>query len=280
MFNDFFFSNLVIYSLVSLNIYMSMKILNFSDMTCDGSFALGACTFSAACSLGVNMYFALLLSMALGALAGLYTAFLATKFDISSLLAGIITVTSLQSLNCKLLGGKSTAVSLEHMGIPEIPFLTKLIIVLSIFCVMFWILNSKFGLAIRGIGANIKIADGLGVNYADIVKLMLALGNSFVGLAGALFISTQKFVTPTTGSGAIIVGMIAMVIGDKFVKIKSVATLLLAVFVGTLFYESILFLATHDSFFGVDPVYANLITGTAMVMIYLLKDLKDKDDTN
>lgn len=272
-----FVTELVIYSLVSLNVYMSMRIAGFCDMTCDGSFALGACAFVTAVTLGCNVYLALLVAALSGACSGVYTAFLVTKFNINSLLAGIITVTSLQSFNCKLLGGVSS-IPMNSLPQHSVHLVAIISIVAIVFFLVFFFLNSKFGLAIRGIGGNIKISDQLGIQYSSVIKIMLAIGNACVGLAGALFITTQKTVTPTSGSGAIMVGLIAMLVGEKFIEIKTVFSLFVAVLLGTFFYEIILLIATHDALLGISPMYENLITGVAIVFLYILKDIKDKDD--
>lgn len=272
-----FVTELVIYSLVSLNIYTSMRIAGFCDMTCDGSFALGACAFATCVTLGTGVTIALIISTISGALAGLYTSALVTKFNVNSLLAGIITVTSLQSFNCKLLGGK-TVIDMGRLPAHDINLPVMVIIVAVVFVLIFFFLNSRFGLAIRGIGGNIKIADQIGIKYASVVKIILAVGNACVGLAGALFITTQKVVTPTSGSGAIMCGLIAMLVGEKFVQIRTVFSLFVALFLGTFFYELILMIATHERLLGISPMYQNLITGTAIVFLYILKDLRDRND--
>lgn len=270
-------TNLIIYSLVSLNVYISMRIAGFCDMTCDGSFALGSCAFVTALVCGCNVYVALIISAVSGACAGLCTSFLVTRFDINSLLAGIITVTSLQSFNCKILGG-SSSVNLSTVPSINLSIPIMLLVVTIVFSLVYFFLNSKFGLAIRGIGGNIKIADQIGIAYSSVISIILAVGNACVGLAGALFVTTQSVVTPTTGSGAIMVGLIAMLVGEKFVEIRTVISLFFAVLLGTFFYEVILIAATHDSLLGISPIYRNLITGVSIIFLYILKDLKDKDD--
>lgn len=270
-------TNLIIYSLVSLNVYISMRIAGFCDMTCDGSFALGGCAFVTSLVCGCNVYVALIISATCGACAGLCTSFLVTRFDINSLLAGIITVTSLQSFNCKILGG-SSSVNLSTVPSINLSIPIMLLVVTIVFSLVYFFLNSKFGLAIRGIGGNIKIADQIGIAYSSVISIILAVGNACVGLAGALFVTTQSVVTPTTGSGAIMVGLIAMLVGEKFVEIRTVISLFFAVLLGTFFYEVILIAATHDSLLGISPIYQNLITGVSIIFLYILKDLKDKDD--
>ena len=210
----------VIYGIMAIGIFITFKILDFADLTVDGSFATGGCMFALMMALGVPMPLSLLIAFLAGSLAGLITAVLHCYLGIPGILAGILTQLILWSVNFKLLGTQTMQIasrgSLISMEASRGVF-TTMPIVLGITAVLiallYWFFGTKFGSSIRATGSNPDMAraNGINVNGRKIVALMLS--NGIVAFAGAIYGQYQGQASVDMGVGSIVIGLAAIIIG-------------------------------------------------------------------
>ncbi len=240
----------VLWGIMVLGVYLTYKILNISDLTVDGSFALGSCV----CATMVVTYkmdpiLALVIAMAAGVLAGAVTGILHTVFEIPAILAGILTQISLWSVNLRIMGGKSNLPLLkvdtiftgivEKTGLKQslVSLIIGLIIAFIIISVLYWFFGTEIGSAIRATGNNEKMIRALGVDIKKTKVLGLMLSNGLVGLSGALVCQNSKYGDINMGTGAIVIGLAAIVIGEVLMgKFISFGTKLTSAVVGSVVY--------------------------------------------
>jgi putative tryptophan/tyrosine transport system permease protein len=271
----------LIYGIAAIGIYLTFRILDFPDLTCDGSFVLGAAVSAMALKVGVNPFLALILSTLLGAASGLITGILHVHAKVSNLLSGILTAFMLYSLNLRIMGGAPNIsltqekTFLNAFGEEKIIF----ILILIGFCVwglISYILSTDFGLSLRGVGQNKKLALVSGVNISMVTIIGLALSNALVGLSGGVFCQYQGFADISQGVGTIVIGLAGIIIGEKFFPLRSIGLSILACIVGSILYRLVVALALHSEWLGLETADLNLITGIIVVMIMLIPPLKLK----
>ena len=213
----------LIWGIMALGVFMTFRMLNFADLTVDGSFATGGAVCIMLIMKGCNPEVALIVSFVAGLLAGLVTGILHTVFGIPDILAGILTQLGLWSVNLKLLGGKSNQainVNLVTLHITSnARFLSRTIIIMVVFCailisILYWYLGTEQGSAIRATGINPKMSRAQGINTDAMKVLALALSNGMVALAGGILAQFQGFADANMGRGAIVIGLAAVIIGE------------------------------------------------------------------
>ncbi len=213
----------LMYALLTLGIYLSYRILDVADLTVDGSFTLGAAV-SVMCSLMGHPILGLLLGAVAGSLAGLVTALLQTKLKVQPILAGILTMTGLYTINIWVMGGKPN-VSLMNTDTFFTPFIEAfgnklggliavMAIVLLIVVASVLLLHTPMGLAIRATGDNEAMvrASSINVDFMKIIGLMTA--NALVGMSGALMGQNQRFADANMGVGMVVMGLASLIIGE------------------------------------------------------------------
>jgi putative ABC transport system ATP-binding protein len=211
----------LIYGLVALGVFLSFRVLSFPDLTVDGSFPLGAAVTASAIVAGVDPYLATLLAILAGALAGLVTAVLNVRFRILHLLASILTMIALFSINLRIMGRPNIALIAEPTvltpfeGLGVAAMLLKPLVVgvllAAVVALLASFLVSEYGLAMRATGANPRMARAQGIATGQTVYVGMALSNALVALAGALFAQTNGFADITIGTGTIVVGLAAVI---------------------------------------------------------------------
>ncbi|HOB61193.1 MAG TPA: ABC transporter permease [Candidatus Competibacteraceae bacterium] len=260
----------LLFGLVALGVYLSFRVLQFPDLTVDGSFPLGAAVAATLIVHSVNPWLATLAAAAAGALAGLTTAWLHLRLGILHLLASILTMIALYSINLRIMGrpniallGEPTVLSpLQDGSIPSY-VLTPLAFAVAVFALK-WLLdrflNAEVGLALRATGANPRMARAQGIRTERAILLGLALSNALVALAGALFAQSQGSADVTLGVGVIVVGLAAVIGGEALLNPRSVAWATTACIVGSLLYRLLVALALNVELFGLQAQDLNLIT--------------------
>lgn len=254
----------ILWGIMALGVYITYRLLNTSDLTVDGSFALGGCTCAILILNGVHPVIATIIAIAAGLIAGAVTGMLHTVFDIPAILAGILTQISLWSINLRILGGKSnipllnnetiiskfvgrsgnTAVStasplIQKLGLTQsqASLIFGIIIVIIIVIIMYWFFGTEIGSAIRATGNNESMVRALGINTNKIKLLGFMIGNGLVALSGALVAQMQKYSDIGMGQGAIVIGLAAIIIGEVVLKkVKNFGFKLLAVAIGAIIY--------------------------------------------
>lgn len=259
----------LILSLVALAVYISFRILNFPDLTVDGSYPLGAAITAILIINGYNPYFALIIAFMGGYLSGLITAFLNVKFKILHLLAGILVMTALYSVNIRIMGASFVSLNnlptvftpFENIGIPEdyvkIVVLGMIVIIVKLILDIF--LVSKVGLAIRSTGMNPLMAKSQSVNTRCMTYLGIGVSNGIVAIAGGLFAQYNLSSDVTVGIGTIIFGLAAVILGETFIKSRNMVLSTIACVIGAILFKIATALALEIRFLGMTTSDLNLI---------------------
>lgn len=234
----------LIWGIMAIGVYITFRVLDFADLTVDGTLATGGATLVTAMMNGVNVYVALVLAFAAGCLAGLVTGLLNTVFGIPPILAGILTQLALYSINLRILGKANQPVSsYKYHLICTMSELNKALLVatafvLVIIAILYWFFGTEIGHAIRATGTNMNMARANGININSSKILALVLSNGLVALAGGLLAQYQGYSDINMGRGAIVIGLAAVIIGEVlFGKIfKNFALKLLSVAIGGIIY--------------------------------------------
>ena len=260
----------LIYGLVAVAVYLSFRVLNFPDLTVDGSFPLGAAVVAAAITGGLGPWLGTALAVAAGGLAGLVTALLNVRFKILHLLASILTMIALYSINIRIMGrpnvallGEATVLTpFEGLGLPSLWVrpLVLLVVVGACAALLVRFLGSEVGLAMRATGVNPRMAEAQGIRVGTVTCLGMALSNGLVALAGSLFAQTNGFADVTLGTGTIVVGLAAVIIGETLVPRAGVAAAVVGCLLGSVFYRIVVALALEADFLGLEASDLNLVT--------------------
>ncbi len=273
----------LIFALVALGVYLSFRVLEFPDLTVDGSFPLGAAVSATLIVSGWNPLLATLLAMVAGAMAGAFTAWLNVKLNILHLLASILTMIALYSINLRIMGrpniallGETTVMTpVESLGNRfDIPFyvatpIAFAVVVLIVTLLLLKFLNSEIGLAMRATGANPRMARAQGVKTSWMILSGMAISNALVALAGSLFAQSQGSADVTMGVGVIVVGLAAVIGGEALISPSTVLKAALACVAGALLYRMAIAFALNLDMLGLKAQDLNLVT-SVLVMIAIV----------
>mgnify|MGYP002320523232 FL=1 len=262
-----------IFAVMVLGVYISYKILDFPDMTVDGSFPLGAAVAAASIVKGVNPVLALILAMVAGAAAGFITGMIHVKLRVTNLLAGIIVMTGLYSINLRIMGKSNIPLfSVKHLFNGNVSAIVVVAVILLIVKLgMDFLLKTKFGFALKALGDNESLIISLGLNEKTLKIYGLMLANSLVALSGAVLAQYQGFADVGMGTGTIITGLASIIIGDALFGKKKVIKISMMVIFGTIIYRTIIALSLKV---GMNASDLKLITSALVVIIIFLKEKK------
>jgi putative ABC transport system permease protein len=272
----------LIYGIVSLGLFLTFRVLDYSDLTVDGSFLVGAVLTAVLITRNVDPWFAVIWSMIGGGIAGLITAFLHLCCKISSLLSGIITAFMSYSICLRLMGEVPNISLISQQTIFTFYSEWGLLSVISLFIagILFLLLLTDWGLALRSIGRNAKLARSYGVNVSLMLLIGLVLSNGLVGLAGGLFAQFQSFADISQGVGTVIFGLAGLVIGETLFSRRGLGLQILSCFLGSVFYRLLVALALHSDSLGLKSSDLNLLTGIALTFFMSWPLLKKKINRN
>ena len=240
----------VLWGIMVLGVYITYRLMDIADLTVDGSFALGACVCAVlVVNKQVDPVVALLVSAMAGLAAGAVTGILHTVFEIPAILAGILTQISLWSINLRLVGGKSNIpllkvetliskfVKMTGLTQSQASMIIGIIAAIIIIAFLYWFFGTEIGSAMRATGNNEDMVRALGVNTKMTKLLALTLSNGLVGLSGALVCQSQKYGDINLGTGAIVIGLASIVIGEVLMgRLTSFYWKLTSVVVGSVTY--------------------------------------------
>ncbi|WP_462350514.1 ABC transporter permease [Fusobacterium varium] len=262
-----------IFAVMVLGVYISYKILDFPDMTVDGSFPLGAAVAAASIVKGLNPVLALILAMAAGAAAGFITGMIHVKLRVTNLLAGIIVMTGLYSINLRIMGKSNIPLfSVKHLFNGNISAIVVVgVILLIVKLGIDFLLKTKFGFALKALGDNESLIVSLGLNEKTLKIYGLMLANSLVALSGAVLAQYQGFADVGMGTGTIITGLASIIIGDALFGKKKAIKISMMVIFGTIIYRTIIALSLKV---GMNASDLKLITSALVVIIIFLKEKK------
>ncbi len=276
----------LIYGLVALGVYLTFRILDFPDLTVDGSFPMGGAVVATAIVAGMNPWLATILATVVGSLCGLVTAFLAIRCGILHLLASILTMIAAFSINIRIMGRPNMALlgeptiftPFESFGLDQLHVHLGIVFLLVLFSVLFIIrlLSSDFGLGLRATGVNDRMVAAQGGNIGFFTYFGLALSNGFVGFAGALFAQSNSFADVTSGVGTIVVGLAAVILGQTLMSSSKIWVAVVAVIVGSILYRLAVAFALSTGMFGMQASDLNLITAILVAIALVIPKMKAK----
>ena len=262
-----------IFAIMVLGVYLSYKILDFPDMTVDGSFPLGGAVASAILIKGGNPILALVVATLCGAIAGLITGMIHVKLKVTNLLAGIIVMTGLYSVNLRVMGKSNIPLfSVKHLFNGNmIPIVTLVILLILAKITIDYLLKTKFGFALKALGDNETLVISLGIDEKKLKIYGLMIANSFVALSGAILAQYQGFADVGMGTGTIITGLASIIIGEAIFKKRSFISMSMTVILGTIIYRTIIAMSLK---LGMNASDLKLITSILVVGIIFLKEKK------
>ena len=274
----------LIYAFVALGVFLAFRVLDFPDLTVDGSFPLGAAVTAVLITAGVNAWAAAGIAMVAGAAAGLVTALLNVRFKILNLLASILTMIALFSVNLRVMGKPNVAlINADTMltpffghGLREFyvrPLFIGVLVVIALIIV--WrFLESDAGLAMRATGANARMARAQGVDTSRQIYLGMALSNALVAMGGALFAQVTGFADVTSGVGTIVVGLAAVIIGETLLGSRGILIALIGCVIGSILYRIAIQLALSTDMLGLQASDLNLVTALLVTIALILPRLR------
>lgn len=267
----------LLYGIMALGIYITFRILNLPDLTVDGSFTLGM-AITAILTINGHPYFALIGSILIGAAAGLVTGFLQTKIGIHPILAGILVMTGLYSVNLFIMSGKSNISlmgsetifihiqKLSGISLDLSKTLLGILICIVVFVLLSILFKTRLGLTIRATGDNEAMVRSSSIN-ADLSKCIgLAIGNGCVALSGGLISQYQMFSDVSSGTGMVVIGLASVIIGETILGKRSVTIGFLSAAIGSILYRIIIAQALNIDLF---PAYGLKLVSAAIVGIAL-----------
>jgi putative ABC transport system permease protein len=270
----------LVFSLVALGVFLSFRVLSFPDLTVDGSFPLGGAVAATLIVNEVDPFAATAAAVAAGGAAGLVTALLNVRFRILHLLASILTMIALFSVNLRVMGRPNVAIINDptvltpFFGLGPSIFVMKPVVigvlVLAVVLLLAWFLTSEFGLAMRATGANPRMAQAQGIATATHVYAGMALSNGLVALAGALFAQANGFADVTSGVGTIVVGLAAVILGETLVRGRAIVWLLAGCVAGSVVYRLAVAVALDTDFLGLEASDLNLVTAVLVALALIL----------
>ncbi|MDX2480357.1 MAG: ABC transporter permease [Desulfuromusa sp.] len=276
------------YGFLVLGVYLTFRVLDFPDLTVDGSLPLGAAVSAVAITAGYNPFLSLLFALIAGFLAGTMTGILNTKFGILHLLASILTMIALYSINLRVMGrpnmtllGKPTILEpLISAGIGMFNAAPLLFGILSILALLllFWLLNTAFGLAMQATGVNRQMITSQGVNTDRVIILTVGLSNGLAAVSGALLCQSQGAADVNMGVGTIVAGLASVIVGETLFGCRTIGRALFSVLLGSLIYRLTIALALSLKLgrFSFTPSDLNLLTALLVVGALTLPKLRRK----
>lgn len=274
----------ILYGVMALGVYLTFRVLNFADLTVDGSFTAGGGTAAALIIAGANPVVATAAGFAIGCLAGVITGLLHTTGGIDSLLAGILTQIGFWSINLRIMGGANLPLlrqdtvftPLRDRGLlgswSGVAILVVSVLVLAL--LVHWFLTTDLGLSIRATGDNAPMITSFGVSTDATKILTLALSNGLVALAGALVAQYQGFADISMGIGLIVVGLASVIVGQAIFGQRRLLQAILAVVAGAVVYRLIIFAALQ---LGLNPNDMKLVSALLVIAALLIPRFTAKE---
>jgi putative ABC transport system permease protein len=274
----------LVFALVALGSYLTFRVLDFPDLTVEGSFPLGAAVAAKLMVMGFDPWSATLAGAASGCTAGFVTALLNIRLRILHILAGILTSIALYSVNLRIMAGPNVGLlNIETvfsfggtLGIPSryVPVVVLVIVVLIAKIALDVFLSTGFGLAMRASGANPRMAMANGVNVGRMIAVGLAIANGLTALAGALFAQMLGAADVSMGIGVIVVALAAVIGGTALMPSRLVPMLTLACVLGSILYRLAIALALNSNFIGLNASDVNLITAILVAIALVAPGIK------
>jgi len=279
----------LIYSIMALGVFFTFRVLDFPDLTVDGSFPMGAVIMAMSIKSGISLPIGLLLSLTGGILAGFVTAAIHNYLKVPHLLAGILTMTMLYSINIRILGGRAnlpllrvetvmTKVSnLTHRFIPEeiayLLFFLAVVLIIKLMMDIFF--HTDMGLVFGALGNNQQMVVTQGINPATMKLIGVGLSNGLVALSGAFAAQYQGFADINLGQGIVISGLASVMLGEFLLKSENISILTTRVILGAILYKAIMYLGRYYGYYvNLTPNDLKLLSGILIIVSLMITNYK------
>jgi putative ABC transport system permease protein len=276
----------LVFGLVAMGVFLSFRVLDFPDLTVDGSFALGAAVAAVAILNRVDPYAATLAAAAAGFAAGYLTATLHVRLNILHLLASILVMLALYSVNLRIMGrpnlpllaSETVFTPLRQIQLPG--YFARpaaiLVFLVAVKLLLDWFLRTEIGLALRAIGANGRMAAAHGIERAKMLPLGLGISNALVAVAGAIFAQSQGFADVGMGVGVIIIGLAAVILGETLLSTRTIGFATAGAIMGSVAYRVVIAFALNLDAIGLRAQDLNLITALLIVAAIAATRIKSR----
>ena len=274
----------LMWSMLAIGVFLSFRVLDVPDMTCEGSFPLGAAIAASLISVDINPMWAVFAAIAGGILAGGITGILYTKLKIPAILSGILTMIALYSINLHVMGKANISLlrtdtifsfpsNLFHVDPAAASFMVPTFLLLIIAAFIYWFFGTELGMCIRATGDNPQMVRAQGVNTDSMIILGLCLSNGLIGLCGAVVAQNNGFADVGMGIGTIVIGLASVIIGEVILGADSFSTSLIAVVLGSVIYRVVIAIVLY---LGMPPNDLKLFTAIIVMIALALPLLKAK----
>ncbi len=273
----------LMWSILALGVFLSFRVLDVPDMTCEGSFPLGGAIAATMIAGGISPWVAVAAGAAGGVIAGTITGLLYTKLKIPAILAGILTMIALYSINLHIMGKANISLlrtdtvftmTQKAFGIGQGPaaFLLPAILCLILCLAVYWFFGTEIGMCIRATGYNVQMMRAQGVNTDTMIIIGLFISNALIGLCGAVVAQNNGFADVGMGIGTIVIGLASVIIGEVILGVSSFKESLIAVILGSVIYRIVIAVVL---FMGMPPNDLKLFTAVLVMIALALPMIKE-----
>ena len=267
----------LILSIMVLGVYISYKILDFPDLSVDGSFSLGAAIIAVTLKSGMSPILGSLLTLVAGCIAGLLTGILHVKFKISNLLSGILVMGILYSVNLRIMGKANIPIFSDTNIFFEFnPLIVALIFVVIIKIIIDIFLKTGLGYALKGVGDNPQMIKSLGVEIGKIKIFGLMISNGLVAFSGGMMAQYQGFSDISMGIGTLVLGIASIIIGASIIRSGKFIKQTSSVIMGTLIYQTTIYFAMN---IGLTPMDLKMVT-SFVIILFIIIGGRNKSETS
>ncbi len=266
----------LIYAIMALGVFVTYKILDFPDLSVDGTFPLGSAVTASLLTKGWNPFLAMLVAMLAGVLAGIVTGVIHVKFKVRDLLAGIIVMTGLYSVNLRIAGSANVALYSRKtiFGMPLMAKASTVIITLTVIVVVVKILmdlymKTRSGLLLRAVGDNESLVTSIAKDKGFVKIVGLAIANGLAALSGSIYCQQNGFFEISSGTGTMVIGLASVIIGTKLLKNLSFVKATTAVIFGSIVYKACVAIAISA---GLESQDLKLVIAVLFLAILLLSN--------
>ncbi len=280
----------LIFAVMAMGILISYRILDIADLTCDGSVATGAAVAAMCITAGWSIPLAMLMAFLSGIICGLVTAAIHNHLHLPGLLAGILTMTMLYSVNLRILGNKAnvplvrvnTMYDWFRSGLSFLPpsaasLIGTLVIVLVIKVLFDLFFRTDLGVSIGALGGNEQVVISLGMNPSVLKYIGLGLSNGLIALSGGMLAQYQGFADANLGQGMVVQGLAAIMLGEFLFRTNRISLITLRVILGSIIYKGLMFLGRRYGYLvGITPNDFKLLTGLLVIISLIVASTRTK----
>lgn len=261
----------LIYSFVALGVYISFRVMDFADLTVDGSFMLGSAVTATLLVKKIDPCIVLVISSLAGFACGMITAYLNMKWNIISLLAGILVMLCLYSVNLRIMGKPNISLIDEVNVFSNVGNTINILLFILVFvyCGVVYLLYTHYGLGLRATGINKRMSEAYGINVKRMTYVGLGLSNALIALSGSLFTQSFGFSDISMGTGTVTIGLASVIIGEKLFPSKKMYLALLSSILGAIIFRYVVSAALNSTDIGLKSSDLNAITSFIIIIAFI-----------